>query len=147
MKVILFFAVSLIIFVMFNSFTNKKMNKMNNEGQHIDFYEGTWKEALSEAKKSEKLIFLDLYATWCGPCKMMKYNSFQNQKVADFYNQKFINVEIDGESKLGNQLMRKYNLNSFPSLLFLNTQGEIVHGGLGYHSPSELLNLGKEALK
>ena len=67
-------------------------------GQGIDFHHGTWKEALAEAQKQDKLVFIDAYAKWCGPCKKMAKNVFTLSEVGDFYNENFINVKLDMEA-------------------------------------------------
>ena len=57
----------------------------------MEFFHGTWEEALAEAKKQEKIIFVDAYAVWCGPCKRMAKNVFTQDRVGEFYNKNFIN--------------------------------------------------------
>ena len=110
----------------------------------IDFYQGSWQETLEIAKKENKLIFLDLYATWCGPCKSLKKNTFSNPEVGAFYNQNFINIALDGEQGDGPMLMRKYRLSNYPSLLFIDANGEVVGKAVGYHSPNEIIELAKK---
>ena len=61
----------------------------------ISFVEGTWEEVLEKAKEENKIIFVDVYATWCGPCKMMAKEVFTQQEVADFHNATFINAKFD----------------------------------------------------
>ena len=58
--------------------------------QGIEFFHGTWVEALAEAKKQEKPIFVDAYTTWCGPCQMMSKNVFTHADVGAFFNENFI---------------------------------------------------------
>ena len=65
--------------------------------QGIEFFHGSWEEALEEAKKQEKVIFIDAFATWCGPCKRMAREVFPNEKVGEFYNRHFINMKLDME--------------------------------------------------
>lgn len=75
MKAILFMLLtSLLAFGIF-SFKNP-INENTIEGKGILFFNGTFKEALLEAKKENKPIFLDVYATWCGPCKKNEKNNF-----------------------------------------------------------------------
>ena len=57
--------------------------------QGIEFFHGTWVEALAEAKKQEKPIFVDAYTTWCGPCQMMSKNVFTHADVGAFFNENF----------------------------------------------------------
>ncbi len=67
----------------------------------IHFIEDDWKYATEKAKAENKLIFIDIYATWCRPCKSLKRNTFSNSKVGDFFNQNFVNITIDGEKEIG----------------------------------------------
>lgn len=57
-------------------------------------------------KKRNKLIFLDIYATWCGPC-VLKQTPFQTKKLEQFYTKNFVNVAFDGEQGDGAMLMQK----------------------------------------
>ena len=113
----------------------------------IQFFHGTWTEALAKAKKENKLIFLDAYASWCGPCKAMAKNTFTNEEVGAFFNKNFINMKMDMEkSTEGPRLSKKFGLRAYPSLYFVNGNEEIKHNGLGYMKPTQLIELGKVAL-
>src|SRR5437588_10800403 len=68
-----------------------------NENKKIIFIENAWDEALKQAAAQNKYIFVDAYASWCGPCKMLKLTTFKNNKAAEFFNKNFINVAIDME--------------------------------------------------
>lgn len=105
-----------------------------------------WNEILSKAKKENKMIFLDAYTTWCGPCKAMSQNTFTDASVGEFYNSNFINAKIDMEAGDGLQIARKYAVNAYPTLLFIDANGEEIHMGLGYKDPIQFLNLGKDAM-
>jgi thioredoxin 1 len=109
----------------------------------IQFYQGSWAEALKLAKKENKLIFLDIYASWCGPCKRLKANTFPDEAVGEFYNTYFINLALDGEKGEGRELARKYAIKGYPTLLFVDHTGTVVAKTAGYHNPDKFLNLGK----
>lgn len=144
MKSIIYFAFTAIVSVAVYAFANPKVDFKADTKEGIQFHKGTWEEALQLAKKENKLIFLDIYATWCVPCKKMKANTFSNTEVGKVYNQNFVNVAFDGEQGDGAKLMQKYNLRSFPSLLFIDGNGKVVGQTGGYHNPSELLELGQK---
>lgn len=116
----------------------------DNNKTGISFQQGSWNEALALAKKEDKLIFLDISASWCGPCKMLKANTFPNSEVGEFYNANFINVAFDGEKGEGVTLARKYNVSAYPTLLFINPDGEIVAQIAGYRNPEQFIELGEK---
>lgn len=115
-------------------------------GQGIDFYEGDWKDALAEAEKSEKLVFVDAYAEWCGPCKRMAKTTFVDQKVGDFFNANFINLKIDMEKGHGLTFRNDYPVSAFPTLMFLNGKGEIVHKTTGAKDVDQIIEFAKKAM-
>lgn len=112
----------------------------------IQFFDGTWEDVLAEAKAQRQLIFVDAYTEWCGPCKMMNRNTFPNQEVGKFFMEKFVNYKFDMEKGEGPEFAERYQVNAYPTLLFINYEGEIVHKALGYKGPRELIRLGEEAL-
>lgn len=113
-----------------------------NEG--IQFQFGTWNEVLELARKEDKLIFLDVYASWCGPCKMLKANTFPNAKVGEFYNANFINFAVDAEKGEGIKLASIYNVTAYPTLLFVDGTGKLVAKTMGYHNADKLLEAGQK---
>ena len=116
------------------------------QAQGIRFFEGKWKDILSEAKKENKLIFMDAYTTWCGPCKMMASKIFPKEEVGAFFNDKFVNVQIDMEKGEGIELARAFGVMAYPTLLFVDGNGQLVHRAVGYHSVPQFLELGMTAV-
>lgn len=111
----------------------------------IRFGEGAWNETLAQAAKENKLVFLDCYTSWCAPCKWMDKNVFVLKNVADFYNAQFINTKLDMEKGEGIGLRKKYNVQSFPTYLFINAKGEVVHRTGSRMSAEEFLEEGRMA--
>ena len=114
---------------------------------HINFIEGSFTEALKQAKLQNKYIFVDAYASWCGPCKMLKNNTFTNDKAAEFYNSKFINVSIDMEKGEGPGLAAQWQVQAYPTLIIFDPKGKPVLGSVGYINAADLIKFGKAALK
>jgi thiol-disulfide isomerase/thioredoxin len=112
----------------------------------IKFLENpTWTAVLEQAKKENKMIFLDAYASWCGPCKQMDAETYTNQAVADFYNNNFINVKYDMEKGEGAMLADRYYVSSYPNLVFISPDGVMLHKGIGFMAANDFLNLAKLA--
>lgn len=119
---------------------------LSGHAQGIEFFGGSWAEALDQARQQRKLIFVDAYTTWCGPCKMMNRNTFPTEEVGSFFNTNFVNVKLDMERGEGLTFSSRYRVNAYPTMFFINYQGEVVHRILGYHGPRELLREGRTAL-
>ena len=113
--------------------------------QGISFQHDNWKSILAQAKSENKLIFLDAYTTWCGPCKAMAKDIFTNDKVAAIYNSSFINAKIDMEKGEGLELASKYNVQAYPTLLFIDGDGEVQHKALGFQNVEQFLELADKA--
>ena len=75
------------------------------KAEGIVFFKGTWQQALEQARKENKLIFMDCYTSWCGPCKMLAKEVFTDPEVAAFFNEKFVNVKVDMEKGEGMELL------------------------------------------
>ncbi len=118
---------------------------LNLTAQGMTFSEDDWATLLKRAKVENKIIFVDAYTTWCGPCKMMSANVFPEKAVGTFYNAKFINAKIDMEDGEGVAIARKYEVNAYPTFLFINGDGELVHRGIGYRPSPAFLALGEAA--
>lgn len=114
--------------------------------QGIQFFEGSWAEALEQAKKEEKAIFVDAYATWCGPCKRMARDVFPDPKVGAFYNKHFISVKLDMERGEGLEFRKTYPVSAFPTLFFINGDGEVVQKVRGAQDVNGFLSLGQKVL-
>lgn len=113
----------------------------------IEFREGSWNDFLEMAKTEQKLIFVDAYAVWCGPCKRMSSEVFTQAVVGDFFNENFINAKIDMEKGEGPSLQNKYGVTAYPTLLFITPDGELLHNARGYQDADRLINNGEIALR
>ena len=117
-----------------------------SHAQGIDFFEGTWEEALEAAKVQEKIIFVDAYAVWCGPCKRMSKDVFPNKMVGDFYNRNFISVKMDMERGEGLTFRKKYPVSAFPTLFYIDHNGKVVQKVKGARGVEGFIQLGQKAL-
>lgn len=97
----------------------------------ILFDDLTFNEALVKAQKENKLIFMDCYTSWCGPCKMMSEQVFVQAPVGELFNKNFINLKIDMEKGEGKELAQKYAISVYPTMLLLDGKGNIVHRIIG----------------
>ena len=126
----------------------------------IGFVQGLrWSEVVAEAGRTGKYIFVDCYATWCGPCKVMDKAIYNAPEVSAFFNKTFISVKMQMDTagtdpedvkmnyNEAHALKERYAVNAFPTFLFFSPDGKIVHRGLGYHDTVGMVQLGRMALE
>ncbi|MFY1047657.1 thioredoxin family protein [Chryseobacterium sp. GP-SGM7] len=107
----------------------------------IKFDQSSFKDLLARAKKEKKLVFIDAYAVWCGPCKMMDKNVFTQKSVGDYFNKNFVSSRIDMEKGEGREIAQKFSVRSYPTFLFLNGDGELISQNYGYMEPGLFLSM------
>lgn len=115
------------------------------QNREIKFETTSFEEVKAKAKKENKLIFVDAYTTWCGPCKWMAKSVFTNDTVADYFNANFIATKIDMEKGEGIEFRKKYQVFCFPNLLFINADGEVIHRRGGGMPPANFIAFANEA--
>jgi len=114
--------------------------------QGIEFEHGTWKEVLEKAQQTNKPIFVDVYTTWCGPCKMMDRDIFPLETVGKVYNTGFICYHIDAEKGEGIEVAKKYEVKAYPTYLFIKADGTLFFRALGSMPAKEFIVVSKNAL-
>lgn len=110
----------------------------------IQFQDLPFKDLIAKAKKEKKIVFIDAYASWCGPCKMMEKNVFTQKSVGDYFNTNFVNARFDMEKGEGRDIAVKYGVRSYPTYLFLNGDGELVSQNYGYMEESLFLSMAQD---
>ncbi len=99
----------------------------------------TMEQMLAEAKIQRKILFVDVYTSWCGPCKWMDENTFKDARVTEKFNKKFLNYKVDGESFEGVNVGIIYRVDSYPTYLFINPDGRVLHRIEGMMSSEGLM--------
>ncbi|HRO08778.1 MAG TPA: DUF255 domain-containing protein [Saprospiraceae bacterium] len=115
--------------------------------KEIQFQNITFNQALAKAKKENKMIFMNVYAVWCGPCMMLKKTTFKTQTVADNFNKSFINIDINAEKGEGIELSKKFQVQAHPLMLIINPSGKVEKRILGYVKEDQLIKEVKNFLK
>lgn len=118
----------------------------------------SWEQIKEKARVENRYIFLDAYTTWCGPCKQMAKNIFPLKEVGDFYNANFLNVKVqidttkndDNDVKAwyrdAHYISKTFNVKAYPTYLFLNPQGELVHRIVGGRPAEDFIAKAKDAM-
>lgn len=119
----------------------------------------SWNQIKQKAKVENKFIFIDAYATWCQPCRVMDRVVYSNDTIGDFYNEKFLSVKVqmdrtdrDNEEIRGwyddaSKIQEQYKVIAFPTYVFLSPEGKIVYKSVGYQAVPDFLSTGKIAVR
>ena len=107
--------------------------------KEIVWMKGTLEEALAQAKKQDKLVFIDFWTTWCGWCKKLDHDTYTDPKIIASLNEHYVCLSVDAESKDGAPIARRYSVSGYPTLLFLTTDGLVRERAPGYKPPEKLL--------
>ncbi len=118
------------------------------QAKGIQFVNDTvFENVLKLAQQQQKMIFIDCYAIWCGPCKYMEREIFTEVSVGEFHNSNFINIKYDMEKPYGIRIKEKYQVKGYPTFLYLDPYGELVHRGIGSTTDAaSFIEIGKTAL-
>ncbi|WP_205513198.1 thioredoxin family protein [Longitalea arenae] len=126
----------------------------------IQWTEGlSWDQIKQKALQENKYIFIDCYATWCGPCKLMDTEAFSNDSVGHFLNTHFISIKVqmDKTSHDNEEIKRwyenaaviakKYHVEEYPTFIFLSPGGAIVLKEVGYRKPAMFIEMAKGVIQ
>jgi thioredoxin-related protein len=119
-------------------------------------------EAMALQKKTPKKIMMDVYTVWCGPCKMLDKNTFQNPDVVAYVNNNYYAVKFNGEGNdvitykdksyanpsynadrantrnSAHQLARYFQIRAYPTIVFFDENADVITPLPGYKTPTQL---------
>ncbi len=102
---------------------------------------------LEKAQRENKPVFVEFYASWCAPCKVMEEDIFTQKEVSRYLNSNFLNFHTDFDSESGKTIASIYEVSKLPTVLFLDPQGVVLEQHVGIANPSVLTALGNSALQ
>ncbi len=129
------------------------------QGKGISFlHDMNWGGIKQKAVAEHKYIFVDCYASWCGPCKMMDNEVYDQDTVGKFMNDRFLSIKVQMDSTsndieeirnwygMSKEIERQYNVDAYPSFLFFSPDGQIVHKDVGGRATAAFLKMAAAAL-
>ncbi len=103
-------------------------------------------KVLEKASRTDQIVFMDIYTTWCAPCKLMDEYVFTDPDTRKFMNENFINYKVDAEKGNGQTVATMYGASTYPTLVFIDKNGRVLARRQGATTITELKNLAQEAL-
>ncbi len=104
-------------------------------------------EVMAKARQEGKMVFVDCYTTWCGPCKMLAAKVFPQKEVGDFFNPRFVSLKLDMEKGEGPAMAKKWDVGAYPTLIFMNSDGEVLFQLMGARNGQHLVDTVASLLK
>ena len=121
--------------------------QLNAQEKGVKFQELTFQQALDKAKTENKLVFMDCYTSWCGPCKYMLNTVFVLPEMGTFFNDQFINVKYDMEKGEGPRLRGRFHVTAYPTFLIIRPDGALQHRIVGSRKAEDFLECVKRGAK
>lgn len=115
--------------------------------QGIEFEQGNFTDALAKAKAENKMLFMDCYTVWCAPCKKLSKEIFPQKEVGDYFNKHFVSIKMDMEKGEGVELNKRYGVKVYPTLIFINSDGKLIHSIKGFMDGKVLISEAQKAVE
>ena len=125
----------------------KKIDDSDSSPYTFDFISASSIVQLADIAKSQnKLVFIDVYTDWCLPCKMMDEDVFSDKKLGQYFNDNFVSHKANGESMSGADIAKLYEVLGYPTLLFIDSNGNLLVKKTGVAYSREMYELADEAI-
>lgn len=112
----------------------------------ISFSPLSYQEGFEKAKQNNQLLFVDVFTTWCGPCKMLSSNVFPDEELGNVMNQSFVNIKVDGDDESNYGMMEQFEVSAFPTMLLIDPRTDRVRKIEGYVQADEIIREANYAL-
>lgn len=113
--------------------------------QQIAFVKGSWEELKERAAQEQKGIFVDVYTSWCAPCRKMSATVFTDAAVAEYINTHYVAVQLDAEKEKEHVFFKEYTPSAYPSFYWLDAEGKLLDAKTGYMPADSFLAVSKNA--
>jgi thiol-disulfide isomerase/thioredoxin len=101
-------------------------------------------QALARAEKEQKIVFIDFFTTWCGPCKKLDASTWKDEAVEKWFAEKTVALRLDAEKEA--DLAKRFHVEGYPTLLLLKPDGTEIDRMVGYRDAKTFLSEVSDAL-
>jgi thiol:disulfide interchange protein len=140
MKPLLFLGLVLIVAVAVFEVYNASKDGSENPAGATAFQKLTYEKAVAKAKQENKVVVLDFYATWCGPCRQLDQETFSAKAVQTFLKHRTVALKIDVDDPA--ELALKYQVTAIPCVVFLDGDGKEIGRLVGFQPADKFLEEG-----
>ena len=112
--------------------------------EQVKFTSGSFQDVLSLAKAENKIIMADFFTDWCIWCVELDKKVYHNEDAAKYMNENQINWKTDAEKGEGVELAKKYEINGFPTIIFMDSDGKEIDRIVGYFPTASFMKIVKD---
>ncbi|MFR9621062.1 MAG: thioredoxin family protein [Rikenellaceae bacterium] len=111
----------------------------------IKFQDITPDKLLAQAAEQDKLAFVEVYATWCPPCRQMESEVFPREDVGRMVDSLFVAAKYNADEEIGNSILNQFKMRYIPSYLIFKADGGLIASKSGFIEPEEFMAFLEEA--
>ena len=108
------------------------------------FADLTLEAALAKAGETDKMVVIDFFATWCGPCKQMDKDTWPDEDVVAWVEKHAILIKVDVDKE--EALAKEFNITGMPTVVFLKADKSEISRFSGGYPASEFISFGDKVL-
>lgn len=123
---------------------NGRYASQSQQKDGIQFFVGTWDQAIEIAFLMKKPIFVNVYKDYLPACKKMQKEVFNDYRIAKQYERSFVNYKVNVHSETGVNFMKEYGIREYPALLYFDYKGNLKAKEFGLKTPQQFSALGNE---
>lgn len=115
----------------------------------VSYFDSDFQRVFQLAAKHDRMVFMDFYTVWCGPCQYFEKNIKHDRIFKSYMTDKFYTVQIDAELEQNKEIVSRYNPTGYPTFVIANSKGEEIDrfGGLTEKLPENFIHLIERVLK
>jgi len=103
-----------------------------------NFRQISFEASIEAARKEHKLVFIDFYTDWCGPCRMMARDVFPQKELGNYLNNRFVSIKLNAE-KEGRELARFFEVTAYPTFIIVDTNKKVMMKKVGGAEANEFM--------
>ncbi|MFK7947539.1 MAG: thioredoxin domain-containing protein [Saprospiraceae bacterium] len=99
-----------------------------------------------KAIKKRRPIFISFYSNWCEVCPHMNEEMIKKQPIIGYLEDEFVSFLVNAETTEGYKLATEYSIAAYPTILFLNSEGEEISRYIGLADDYKVMQMAKSAV-
>ncbi len=112
------------------------------------YFDNDYKSVFKNAKNENKMVFIDFYTNWCGPCKLFEKEIVTDSIFIDYISGNFLSTKINAEIEENKEIVKKYKITGYPTFIITDLNGDEIDRivGLKANNSNEFIDAIKKII-